>query len=609
MKSLLEAGVHFGHQTRRWDPRMSRFIFSQRNGIHIIDLQKTIVEIKKAYDAVRKVVLEGKPVLFVGTKKQARAAIQKEAERCGQFYVNNRWLGGMLTNFSTIRKSVARLKKIEKMEVDGTFDSITKKEKLHLLKEKERLEKNLSGIKEMNTLPGILFVIDSKKEAIAVAEANKLKIPVVAVVDTNCNPDVIDYPIPGNDDAIRAINLFCSIIASACIAADNEANIFVDDEEDIDLNKKIMENAEIINKDEEEKEIIGEELEIQKEEAKELVETEVKLVKKAKDKVVDKPVVEDKVEKTKEKEEKNEVNEKNEVKKEKKDLENSNKNDNKGDKMNISADIVKKLRDLTGAGMMECKKALVDVNGNMDDAIRILKEKGLADAKKRADRETKEGGVFIKKSGNSIALIQLGCETDFVANSDIFKSVKDKILDKILESKSEDPSAYTDFVQEIISQTKENVELKVVKFIETKDNEYASTYIHGNSKIGVVTIFELDKPELKTNKEFEDFALNIAMHIAASSPFYLTDTEIPEKEKEEQKTIFMKQMEGTDKPANVIENIVKGKLSKYFSEICLLDQKYVKDDKITVSKYIEEFAKNAGAKIKIVKFYRYMIGA
>jgi len=217
MKSLLEAGVHFGHQTRRWDPRMSRFIFSQRNGIHIIDLQKTIVEIKKAYEAVRKVVLEGKPVLFVGTKKQARAAIQKEAERCGQFYVNNRWLGGMLTNFSTIRKSVARLKKIEKMEVDGTFDSITKKEKLNLLKEKERLEKNLSGIKEMNTLPGILFVIDSKKEAIAVAEANKLKIPVVAVVDTNCNPDVIDYPIPGNDDAIRAVNLFVSIIANAVI--------------------------------------------------------------------------------------------------------------------------------------------------------------------------------------------------------------------------------------------------------------------------------------------------------------------------------------------------------------------------------------------------------
>lgn len=223
MKSLLESGVHFGHQTRRWDPRMAPYIFTERNGIHIIDLQKTLVEINKAYEAVKKVVLQGKSVLFVGTKKQARAAIQKEAERCGQFYVNNRWLGGMLTNFVTIRQSILRLKKLEKMEVDGIFDSLPKKERNRLIKEKNRLEQNLGGIKNMDTLPGLVFVIDSKKEAIAVAEARKLKIPVVAVVDTNCNPNEVDYPIPGNDDAIRAIELFCSIIANACIEASNEA--------------------------------------------------------------------------------------------------------------------------------------------------------------------------------------------------------------------------------------------------------------------------------------------------------------------------------------------------------------------------------------------------
>ncbi len=588
MKSLLEAGVHFGHQTRRWDPRMSRFIFSERNGIHIIDLQKTIVEIKKAYEAVRQVVLQNKPVLFVGTKKQARVAIQKEAERCNQFYVNNRWLGGMLTNFSTIRKSVARLKKIEKMEVDGTFDSITKKERINLLKEKEKLEKNLKGIKEMNQLPGILFVIDSKKEAIAVAEANKLKIPVVAVVDTNCNPDVIDYPIPGNDDAIRAINLFCSIISSACIDADNEAgiNIFSEEDEVIDLNEKIMENVDVINKDEEE---------IEEEEKEKSEELNKKEENKDTENNSEKKMTKKKKEITEDKKE---------------DVKSDTKENKKGENsMNISADIVKKLRDITGAGMMECKKALIDAQGNMDDAIRILKEKGLADAKKRADRETKEGGVFIKKEKDSVALIQLGCETDFVSNSEIFKSVKDKILDKILETKSEDPSNYTDLVQEIISQTKENIELKNIKFIPIQEKQFVSTYIHGNNKIGVVTIFEIDKPELKENKEVLDFGLNISMHIAASSPFYLEEKEIPEKEKEEQKAIFMKQMEGSDKPANVIENIVKGKLSKYFSEICLLDQKYVKDDKITVSKYTEEFSKNIGAKIKIVKFFRYMIGS
>jgi small subunit ribosomal protein S2 len=227
MKNLLESGVHFGHQTKRWDPRMKKFIFTSRNGIHIIDLQKTIVCIKDAYEAVRKSVLANKSILFVGTKKQAQQAIEREAQRCGMFYVNNRWLGGMLTNFSTIKKSIMRLKKIEKMEVDGTFESLTKKEVARLLKEKGKLEKNLGGIKEMKDLPGVLFVIDTRKEAIAVAEAQRMGIPIVAVVDTNCNPDGIDYPIPGNDDAIRSITLFTQIMSKAVIEADNEIGLEV----------------------------------------------------------------------------------------------------------------------------------------------------------------------------------------------------------------------------------------------------------------------------------------------------------------------------------------------------------------------------------------------
>ena len=221
MKSLLESGVHFGHQVKRWDPRMKKYIFAERNGIHIIDLQKTISAIKDSYDVVRKAAAGGKSILFVGTKKQAQQAVQKEAERCGQYYVNNRWLGGILTNFSTIKKSLLRLKKIEKMETDGTFDNLTKKEVAGLLKEKEKLQKNYGGIKEMKELPGVIFIIDTHKEQIAVAEAHRLGIPIVAVVDTNCNPEGIDYPIPGNDDAIRAITLFTSIIANAVIEANN----------------------------------------------------------------------------------------------------------------------------------------------------------------------------------------------------------------------------------------------------------------------------------------------------------------------------------------------------------------------------------------------------
>ncbi len=227
MKNLLESGVHFGHQTKRWDPRMKKYIFAERNGIHIIDLQKTIAAIKVAYDVVRKTVHEGKTVLFVGTKKQAQAAVEREAKRCGMFYVNNRWLGGMLTNFTTIKKSILRLKKIEKMEIDGTFESLTKKEVAKYVKEKAKLEKNLSGIKEMKDLPGVVFVIDTRTEAIAVAEAQRLGIPIVAIVDTNCNPEGITYPIPGNDDAIRAITLFTQVIANAVIEADKEIGLEV----------------------------------------------------------------------------------------------------------------------------------------------------------------------------------------------------------------------------------------------------------------------------------------------------------------------------------------------------------------------------------------------
>ena len=249
MMDLLESGVHFGHQVKRWDPRMKKYIFAERNGIHIIDLQKTIAAIKDSYEVVRKTVASGKTVLFVGTKKQAQMAIQKEAERCGMFYVNNRWLGGMLTNFSTIKKSLLRLKKIEKMEGDGTLEKLTKKEVSSLLKEKAKLEKNLGGIKEMKELPGVVFIIDTHKEQIAVAEARRMGIPIIAVVDTNCNPEGITYPIPGNDDAIRAISLFTSIIANAVIESDNENGLKI--LENLDGDEEITTDA-ISKKEDEE---------------------------------------------------------------------------------------------------------------------------------------------------------------------------------------------------------------------------------------------------------------------------------------------------------------------------------------------------------------------
>ncbi|MDO4176097.1 MAG: 30S ribosomal protein S2 [Bacillota bacterium] len=219
MKQLLEAGVHFGHQTRRWNPKMAPYIFTERNGIYIIDLQKTVKKIDEAYDFMKEVAATGRPVLFVGTKKQAQAAIEDEAKRCDMFFVNQRWLGGMLTNYKTISQRIRRIYDIEAMEEDGTFEKLSKKEVLKLRAEHDKLDKNLGGIKEMKGMPGAIFVVDPKKEKIAVAEAKTLGIPVIGIVDTNCDPDDVDYIIPANDDAIRAVKLIAGCMADAVIEA------------------------------------------------------------------------------------------------------------------------------------------------------------------------------------------------------------------------------------------------------------------------------------------------------------------------------------------------------------------------------------------------------
>lgn len=217
IRELLEAGVHFGHQTRRWNPKMNKYIFGQRNGIYIIDLKQTYRQLIRAYELTRDVVASGQDVLFVGTKKQAQEVVAREAQRCGMYYVNNRWLGGTLTNFSTIQRSVRRLLELEEMESSGKLDALSKKEASRIRKQKVKLEKNLSGIKTMPRLPGVLFVIDTKKEAIAVREAERMRIPCIGIVDTNADPEAVPVPIPGNDDAIRAVSLYCSVIANAAL--------------------------------------------------------------------------------------------------------------------------------------------------------------------------------------------------------------------------------------------------------------------------------------------------------------------------------------------------------------------------------------------------------
>ena len=240
MKSLLEAGVHFGHQTRRWNPKMSKFIFTERNGIYIIDLQKTVKKIEEAYDFAREISANGGKILFVGTKKQAQDAIEKEAKKCEMPFINQRWLGGLLTNYKTIRKRIDRLFKLIEMEDDGTFDVLPKKEVIQLIHERERLEKFLGGIKDMDKMPDALYIVDPKKEKIAVKEAHILGIPVIGIVDTNCDPDELDFPIPGNDDAIRAVKLITETIANAVLEGkQGTQNVVENDEENLDTEENV----------------------------------------------------------------------------------------------------------------------------------------------------------------------------------------------------------------------------------------------------------------------------------------------------------------------------------------------------------------------------------
>ena len=252
MKQLLEAGVHFGHQTRRWDPRMAEYIFQARNGIHIIDLQKTSKKIDEAYAFIKEQAEEGKTILFVGTKKQAQDCVKEAAEKSGMFYVNERWLGGTLTNFKTIRKRIERLKELEKMQEDGTFEVLPKKEVILLKKEMDKLEKNLGGIKEMEEVPDVIFVVDPKKEHIAVKEARKLGLPIVGLVDTNCDPNDVDYVIPGNDDAIRAVKLITDVLANAVIEG-KQGEILETEEQPVedDENKEEMSMEEVVANSEE----------------------------------------------------------------------------------------------------------------------------------------------------------------------------------------------------------------------------------------------------------------------------------------------------------------------------------------------------------------------
>ena len=434
---------------------MKPYIFGARNGIYIIDLQQTVKLFRDAYGHIRDVVADGGTIMFVGTKKQAQDAIREEAERCGMLYVNNRWLGGMLTNFQTIKASIDRLKKLEEILEDPKMaEALTKKEMLGIRRERDKLLTAMGGIKNMKRLPDAMFVIDPKKEEIAVREANQLSIPVVAVVDTNCDPDLIDWKIPGNDDAIRAIRLFTAAIADAVLEG-----------------KALARGA------------------------------QPRQGRRRRQRGGGGAIA------------------------------GARHGRGRSALMEIRAETVKELREKTGAGFMDCKKALAEVSGDLEQAVRWLREKGLAAAAKRAGRTTSEGlvGTYLHAGGRIGVLVEVNCETDFVAKT----------------------------------------------------------------------------------PDFQNLVKELAMQVAAASPAlprYVRREEVPAEVVEQEREIYRAQAKSSGKPEKVIEKIAEGKVDKFLSDVCLLEQPFIRDPERTVKDVVSEAIAKLGENINVRRFARFQLG-
>ena len=447
MKELLEAGVHFGHQKRYWNPKMAKFIFGVRNNIHIINLEETVPAINAAAEFVSGLVERNNKILFVGTKRSASKVIKEEAERCGMPYVDKRWLGGMLTNYKTIRQSIRRLRDLETLSTDGTFDKLTKKEALSLQRDLEKLEASLGGIKDMGGLPDAIFVVDVDYENIAITEARKLGIPVIGVVDTNSSPDGIDYVIPGNDDAIRSIKLFVSALADAALSGKERRDGVIRPDDFVEIEE--TSTAEKLNNEDQ---------------APERTE-------------IDEPVAESGETQT-------------EIK--------------RGRFLNIekriqvmagiSASAVKELRERTGLGMMDCKNALVQASGDMELAIETLRKSSGMKAAKKAGRIAADGIISSMVENGFGVIVEVNCETDFAAKNDDFLAFADSVTQQVFERRISDLASidFEDVREKLVQKIGENITIRRSEMIEDED-AIVSKYIHGNKKIGVLLAIEGEK--------------------------------------------------------------------------------------------------------------------
>lgn len=555
MKQLLDSGTHFGHQTRRWNPKMKRFIFTDRNGIYIIDLQQTLTFIDKAYEFVKETVAHGGSVLFVGTKKQAQESVAAEATRVGMPYVNQRWLGGMLTNFSTVHKRLQRLKELEAMEQTGGFEGRTKKEILGLTREKNKLERSLGGIRDMAKVPSAIWVVDTNKEHIAVGEARKLGIPVIAILDTNCDPDEVDYPIPGNDDAIRSAALLTRVIASA-VAEGLQARAGLGRAD----GKPEAEAAEPLAEWEQEL------LASATASATPSATASTTALTDASQAQPNQPQM----------------------------------HPRKADMANFTAADVKRLRELTGAGMLACKNALAETDGDFDKAVEALRIKGAKDVGKRAERATAEGLVAAKDG----ALIELNCETDFVAKNAEFQTLADQVVAAAAAAKPADVDALKgasigdktveQAIAELSAKIGEKLELRRVAIFDGT----VEAYLHRRSAdlppaVGVLVEYRGDDAAA---------AHAVALQIAALRARYLSRDDVPEDIVASERRIAEETARAEGKPEQALPKIVEGRLNGFFKDAVLLEQASVSDNKKTVKALLDV------AGVTVTRFVRFEVG-
>lgn len=591
LENMLEAGVHFGHQNHRWNPKMNRYIFGERNGIHIMDLTQTLTLMDKALRAIQETVRRTGRILFVGTKLQASPIVAAAAKRCAQYYVNHRWLGGTLTNWKTIAASIQRLRKLEEL-IDTGMRGFTKKEQSRVMNAYQKLVQALGGIKDMGGLPDMLFVIDVNKDFIAIEEAKKLNIPIVAVLDSNSDPDGIRYPIPGNDDATRAIGFYCDLVAEAALDG---------------LSKSLMVAPPASNKGDRERDASprrssGRGGGAQNEAGKGAVTADT--FKKGKREKNDAASPRD------------EKSDKGERAKKPKESESDMKKDIR--EAEISAQVVKELRERTGVGFMDCKKALTQTGGDMEAAIDFLRKRGLAKAAEKAGRAASQGLVAVTLAYPEAAMIEVNCETDFVARTDTFQELTQDLLDEALKHGGDVEATLgaslrggsgREVIAHAIAATGENITLRRGAYFKANADEIIGSYVHnrvvpGKGEIGALVLLATSQP----GDAAQDLANKIAMHVAACPVQAVTPEEIDPDIVAREKAIFEEQSRTSGKPEEVVQKMVEGKLTKFYAEVVLLSQNFVLDQEKTVAQVVAAFEKEHGATVTVKKFAKFKLG-